>query len=379
MPDTPVADTELAEAIYDGLRQPLLIHDVMSRFANLMGCDAAYLKIVDQEAGQVLIGVGGGAPEGSDKDYLENYLETDVRVPRVNRAPRCSVLDDRQLISPDELRSSAFHHEFLPRYDLGYLAHVNLARSPRFTTIVTCAQASGRGEMSLGQIRTLEAYVPHFEQSCDLFLRLRELGGYATLMAAAFDSLPSAGMVLDAGGGVIFLNALAREILADRDGLLIRDGRLDAADPKAARVLRAAVARACAPAPGGAVDDGPVSIIGRPSGRPSYRLEARPLPLSSGFRQELASAMVFVLIHDPVREAQTAERRLRRYYGLTPAETALALAVAGGAALRDYADERGVTVGTVRFQMKQVLAKTECRRQTDLVRLIGSGGGSFHA
>ena len=84
-----------------------------------------------------VIGVGGGAPEGSDKDYLENYLETDVRVPRVNRAPRCSVLDDRQLISADELRSSAFHHEFLPRYDLGYLAHVNLARSPRFTTIVT--------------------------------------------------------------------------------------------------------------------------------------------------------------------------------------------------------------------------------------------------
>ena len=69
--------------------------------------------------------------------------------------------------------------------------------------------------------------------------------------------------------------------------------------------------------------------------------------------------------------------RLRRQYGLTPAETALALAVAGGAALREYADERGVTVGTVRFQMKQVLAKTECRRQTDLVRLIGGGGLSM--
>ena len=74
---------------------------------------------------------------------------------------------------------------------------------------------------------------------------------------------------------------------------------------------------------------------------------------------------------------QTAERRLRRQYGLTPAETTLALAVAGGAALRDYAEERGVTVGTVRFQMKQVLAKTDCRRQTDLVRLIGNGGISL--
>lgn len=380
MPDSAVADTELTEAIYDGLRQPVLIHDVMSRFAKLMGCDAAYLKIVDQEAGEVLVGVGGGAPEGSDRDYLQNYLETDVRVPRVNRALRCTILDDRQLISADELRRSAFHHEFLPRYDLGYLAHVNLARSPRFTTIVTCAQAAGRGEFSQRQIHTLATYVPHFERSCDLYLRLRELGGYATLMAAAFDNMPSAGLVLDANGGVIFLNAIAREILGDRDGLIVRDGRLEATDPKAARVLRAALARACAPGPGAPADEGPVCVIGRPSGRTAYRLEVRPLPLSSGFCHDSAAAIVFALIHDPVRTAQTAEKRLRRQYGLTPAETALALAVARGAALREYADERGVTVGTVRFQMKQVLAKTECRRQTDLVRLIGNGGGvSFSA
>ncbi|MGZ9033510.1 MAG: helix-turn-helix transcriptional regulator [Rhodospirillales bacterium] len=379
MPDAPIADIELAEAIYDGLRQPPLIHDVMSRFARVMGCDAAYLKIVDQEAGQVLIGVGGGAPEGSDRDYLENYLETDVRVPRVNRAARCTILDDRQLMSADELRQSAFHHEFLPRYDLGYLAHVNLARSPRFTTIVTCAQASRRGEFSEEQIGTLATYIPHFEQSCDLYLRLRELGGYAALMAATFDSLPSAGLVLDAGAGVIFLNALARDILADRDGLIIRDGRLEATDLGAARVLRAALARASGQGLVIPMNEGSMSIIGRPSGRPGYRLEARPLPLSSGFRQETTAALVFVLIHDPVRMARTAERRLRRQYGLTPAETALALAVASGAALRDYADERGVTVGTVRFQMKQVLAKTECRRQADLVRLVSGGGISFSA
>lgn len=377
MPDAPLADIDLAEAIYDGLRQPPLIHDVMERFAGMMGCDAAYLKIVDQKLGEVLIGVGGGAPEGSDRDYLENYLETDVRVPRVNKAARGVILDDRQLISAEEVRRSAFHHEFLPRYDLGYLAHVNLARSPRFTTIVTCAQAARRGEFDGRQIRTLAAYVPHFAQSCDLYLRLRELGGYAVLMTAAFDSLPMAGFILDVGGDVIFLNAMARDILADRDGLVIREGRLAATDPKAARAMSAALARVRSPVVGADPDGGPVAVIGRPSGRPGYRLEVRPLPLSSGFRHDTANALIFAILHDPARAAQTAERRLRREYRLTPAETELALAVAGGAALRDYADARGVTIGTVRFQMKQVLAKTECRRQADLVRLISGGGAPF--
>lgn len=80
--------------------------------------------------------------------------------------------------------------------------------------------------------------------------------------------------------------------------------------------------------------------------------------------------MVLALVTDPERQVRSAEHRLRRHYRLTPAETSLALAVAAGTTLREYAERRGVSVGTVRFQMKQVLAKTECRRQSDLVRLV---------
>ncbi|MBL8660427.1 MAG: hypothetical protein JNM75_11805 [Rhodospirillales bacterium] len=367
-----VQNEDLADAIYDSVREPERLREVMTRFANELGSDAAYFKIVDNEAGEVAAGAGGGLPEGSDRDYLTNYLASDVRVPRVNKAPRRLILDDRQLISPIELRSSAFHREFLPRYDLAHLLHVNISRSPQYTTILTCGRSHGRGAFETVQSHILAAYVPHFEESCDLHLRLLRLGGFAVLMSAAFDALPVAGIILDGEGRIIFINAMAKDILGDGDGFAIRGGRLTTADPRAASALQRALRRT-PPAGGGPDAFGPVFPVRRPSSRPDYRLELRPLPVSCGFRHEDAAAMVLALISDPAREILSVEQRLRRDFRLTPAESALAMAVASGTLLREYAERRGVTIGTVRFQMKQVLAKTGSRRQSDLVRLVGTG------
>ncbi|WP_252716870.1 helix-turn-helix transcriptional regulator [Herbaspirillum sp. B65] len=57
-------------------------------------------------------------------------------------------------------------------------------------------------------------------------------------------------------------------------------------------------------------------------------------------------------------------------FGLTAAEARLASAFVSGVTLEEYAQRRGVGLGTVRFQMKQVLAKTGTNRQADLVRRI---------
>jgi DNA-binding CsgD family transcriptional regulator len=82
---------------------------------------------------------------------------------------------------------------------------------------------------------------------------------------------------------------------------------------------------------------------------------------------------LLAVLHDPLHPAERTADELRRRFGLTPAEARLALAVADGNTTREYAEQRGKSVGTVRFQMKQILAKTGCRRQSELVRLITLG------
>jgi DNA-binding CsgD family transcriptional regulator len=61
-----------------------------------------------------------------------------------------------------------------------------------------------------------------------------------------------------------------------------------------------------------------------------------------------------------------------RVFALSPAESRVAAALCSGLTINEYASASGVTIGTARFQLKQVLAKTQVNRQADLVRQICS-------
>jgi DNA-binding CsgD family transcriptional regulator len=215
------------------------------------------------------------------------------------------------------------------------------------------------------------AYVPHFERAAALQIRLAELGDRAVLMSGAFDRLTVAGVILNASGTVLFANALAAEVLEARDGLELRNGRLAAQEKQTERALAQRLQQIASTV--GRELDPPTPIpIARPSGRAPYRVDVLPLPTASVLHRDEAGATVLMLIHDPARRGHLRGYELSFLYQLTAAEAALAEAVAAGETLREYAERKGRSIGTVRYQMKQVLAKTDCRRQADLIRLFGN-------
>jgi DNA-binding CsgD family transcriptional regulator len=69
-----------------------------------------------------------------------------------------------------------------------------------------------------------------------------------------------------------------------------------------------------------------------------------------------------------------ATRALAARFGLTLREAEVALALAGGATAGEIARAAGVSVHTVRNQIKSALAKTGSRRQADLVRMMMAPG-----
>jgi DNA-binding CsgD family transcriptional regulator len=67
---------------------------------------------------------------------------------------------------------------------------------------------------------------------------------------------------------------------------------------------------------------------------------------------------------------------LESLFGLTPTEARLLGAIATGSTVEEYAQLRGVSVGTARVQLKQIQAKTGQHRQSDLVRLVLSSAAA---
>jgi len=83
-----------------------------------------------------------------------------------------------------------------------------------------------------------------------------------------------------------------------------------------------------------------------------------------------------VIIHDPAHTTPPQPATLRDAFGLSRAETELALALLEGQTLAEYAACRGVSLPTVKSQLRSLFARTDSTRQAVLVRLLaGFGGG----
>ena len=62
---------------------------------------------------------------------------------------------------------------------------------------------------------------------------------------------------------------------------------------------------------------------------------------------------------------------LRSAFGLTPAETRIAIGISRGKSPAVIAKSHGVAVATVRTQLKSVFAKTRTHRQAELAAFVG--------
>jgi len=111
--------------------------------------------------------------------------------------------------------------------------------------------------------------------------------------------------------------------------------------------------------------------------RPLVRSYAQLSPtIISGLERALnsagpeASAAINALLK-AARQAQIRDlTRLADEFNLSPAESALAHHLADGGSIASFAKLRGVTLETVRSQLRSVFAKMGVRRQSELVAAV---------
>lgn len=193
----------------------------------------------------------------------------------------------------------------------------------------------------------------------------------AVLLRQGVEPTKAAVLLLSPQGVILFANARAERMLTE--GQLIRHdhrGRLSFAHPAGTVRLEAALR---SPSPLAALTAGSAFRLG--AGDHAQEVRLMPLPPEAIARLgvpflPVASRLGFLVAVSPVRPAEDRVQRIVAKLGLTRAEAAIALAFVEGATLAEIADARGVSVNTVRNQVKSTIAKAGLRRQVDLVRLI---------
>ncbi|SMQ72907.1 DNA-binding response regulator, OmpR family, contains REC and winged-helix (wHTH) domain [Devosia lucknowensis] len=176
--------------------------------------------------------------------------------------------------------------------------------------------------------------------------------------------------LIDIERKVLFRNRRADELLDEADGLsLSREGLLRGEKPAQTQALRDIVDTAIARVGSSSRQGSEAVALSRESGRRSLIAVACPLGRGPAKAGEPA---VGLFVTDPEWRSSDAAETVAQLYGLSPAETRLALALVRGLRLDEIAEEFGLSRNTVSYTLKNLFRKTETDRQADLISLFMS-------
>jgi DNA-binding CsgD family transcriptional regulator len=225
--------------------------------------------------------------------------------------------------------------------------------------------------------------VPHLSRALGLMFRLRDAELKVAASLAALDRLARGVFLLGERGHAIFANHVAQRLIDERDGLWLRTAQFNrglrsivAADAATNARIEAAIADC--------LDEHALTVahfsraiaVRRPSGRPDLALQLAPLPRENEYDADGRRARVIVFLTDPREGTDVDASTLAKLYGLTRAESRLALRLGRGETLTNAAKASGITIATARTHLAAVFQKTDTTRQAALVRLLVALGST---
>lgn len=219
-------------------------------------------------------------------------------------------------------------------------------------------RARRQGAFAEEQRQRLEALLPALRQMVIIRQRLTHAQGLVATSAAALDACGLTVLIVNAKGGLIHANQAGEDLLASGDAMRVRNGKLSGSDHRGDTALGQALDMVTGLGTGQTV-----AMTGR-SGR-RYGLTLNPI-LANGTRQ------VVILVHGHSQGDSDRAVRASVMFGLTVTEAKVASLIAEGRSAKDIAQIRGISVLTVRDQIKSIMQKMGVHRQSEIAAVLGS-------
>lgn len=351
-----------AEQIYDAAIDDDAFEQLATLLAQAVGARSAvfHWKDIHDETEQVSYSgyFSNDQMEAYDHDFTDADLwSAAVRDPaRINRVWNCD-----RLVAAREYENGRLYNEWIrPMGDDTFHALGGALRTPKAFGEIGFHRGKTQPAFGEEEERFVEEALVHLRRMVDIRSKLVVARRVSGTVSASLDVLGHAVLTLDPQGRLIHSNLAGESLLRRGDGLKLRNRQLRACQAGDQQALQAAFDRAIAA-------DGPQAsgvLVRRSGGRP-YELSI--LSASVGDQRQIV-----VVVTDRDSANAGLHERIRDLFGLTSAEAHVAERLALGQSPGEIAERRGVSAATVQTQVKTIFLKVGCRRQSELVAMIGS-------
>jgi DNA-binding CsgD family transcriptional regulator len=194
--------------------------------------------------------------------------------------------------------------------------------------------------------------------------------GFSPLVRAIFEKIDRGVVLLDAKGVVIDSNSIARRVLANGNGILLRNGRFYFADADIESRFEQLLKL-------NGNTDGESRVVAASVKRPgsaSCRVLVSPVVTED----EKAQAVAYIaVIFAPAEQRTITPQVLTEIYGLTRAQADVARQLYAGLSVEETATELKLSLNTVRTHLKQIFSKCEVQSQAELLHALALGPQSL--
>ena len=344
--------------------------EALTSVEELTGSAGAIVHIVPKMEGSPVISMLGSSgqehfPADHVAEWTRDYAALCPRLAAATKFPDAPFVCDRMILSEHEMDRDPVY-QWYAEHGLRYFIGSPLSENRDAQMVWSLQRSKAQGHVQQAEVEVFELIKPHVARAVTLASQLGTLRAVDRLNSAVFQALPHAVFALDAAGRVLLANPAAAAVLAASDGLYVEEGKLCARHALEQTPLdRAVVAAATEPARAGDL----WVRVSRRNGGPPYAVFIAPLNVADE-QLTAAQAKVLVVVHDTAARTRLKPGVLTGLYGLTEAEARLASALAAGHSLESAAALLGITLATVRSELKLVFRKLGVTRQQDLVRLL---------
>jgi DNA-binding CsgD family transcriptional regulator len=358
---------DLVDLIYETVTDPTIWSEVARRMGEQIGAQSFWMFDMD-EGGPDFLALQGLSPALLDA-YAAHFHSRDILMAEELRRPQDFLgraVREQDIVGEQVWQNSEIYNDLARPNGMHHVLSMNLSTAQtQAVPFLTFFRPPGTLMFNDAAVSSCEKIIPHLRRAIRLnrliTVQRRDIPQWT---ATLLDQIAAGIFLLDGRGRVLHANRAARAILDRRDGLAIRGARLVATGQQSGAWLDRALADGLA----GHRRGGELRLS-RADGH--WLLSICPLTeaTAAGLTGD-GHCRAWVWVSDTAAPSGNLARRLEALFGLTAAEQRVAAALARRLSPAEIAGQQGVSLNTVRTQVRRIFDKLGVGRQVDVTQLL---------
>lgn len=334
-----------------------------------VGGDGGLAQLRDTRTGEMIPLADNNYPETAKQAYAEHFASVDPWQQRfINDQISIGVHRSDDIIQRHNLKRTEFYNDYWQQLGFGDAIGIfgKVGKHHAYTFGIPRLQLHGRYQQKHKQM--LEPLRPHLHNAVALMLEMQLQKRRALIHNPLTEHLPLAVFLVDQHMYLLDHNQQADELLARAAIFKTQNSTLLTYHHKPVQSRILAMLKSCSRSQHDTAAVQPVMLSGecKCTGLPEHNIYVLPV-----FDSYLISFQIVVAVADQQLPDADMAQLLVTLFDLSHAEAQVANLLFNGHKPAAIAVARGVSVDTVRVQLKAIMAKAKCNSQLELVRRIG--------